>query len=465
MASAKVLRDYSRWLSPRSLLRTPSPIRALQPLLAVPGVISLGGGMPNPSTFPFQSISVTLQPLPSSSSSSRSFPAASSASGATTASAQSPIVLSLTPQQTAEALQYSATTGLPGLVKHLQALQMAEHAPPCLAAGERPRLHVTTGSQDALSKAFEMVVAPGDNLLCEEPTYSGSLAFLKTLGCNLVGVPTDGDGLNPDKLHDILAAWGNRPGRPKVLYTVPTGANPSGGTMTLERKIKLYKVAREYDLLILEDDPYYYLQFPEPGQRRVRSLYSLDQDGRVLRFDSFSKLVSSGLRVGFVTGPTPLVERIELHSQATTLHSSGVSQALLSCLLDHWAKTAGDGKDCKAGFEQHVGQVSDFYRARRDFFCDRAAKHLEGLAEFSRPSAGMFVWFKLLGVADSAPLIQQKAVDKKVVLVPGKAFALHEDAPSSYVRAAFSTASYEQMDEALRRLAELLREHRASSRL
>ena len=122
--------------------------------------------------------------------------------------------------------------------------------------------------------------------------------------------------------------------RPKIMYINPTGANPTGTVLPLDRRRKIYEIASKYDLLILEDDPYYYLQFTKGN--RVPSFYSMDVDGRVLRFDSFSKILSSGLRLGFVTGPKPLIERIMLHMQVSSMHTTSLSQFIAKDLLQEW---------------------------------------------------------------------------------------------------------------------------------
>lgn len=426
---AKPVTNYDDYLSARSSLREPSAIRALQPLLSIPGMISLGGGMPNFSTFPFKRFTAELK---------------------------DGTVLELSDkEQLNECLQYSLTGGLPRLVKHLEALQLAEHSPP----SGKARLCVTTGSADAISKAFDMLLERGDNLLVESATFSGSLAYLKPLQANLVPVAMHGGCIQPESLRSILADWSvaTQGARPRVLYTIPTGSNPTGGSLSEETKKEIYAIAQEYDLIIMEDDAYHFMQFLEPGEKRTRSFFSMDTDGRVLRFDSFSKLLSSGMRLGFATGPAPLIERIELHSQASNLHTSGLPQAFAASLFDYWA--ANNNGSSYDGFIKHVGGISDFYKERRDVFLECATKHLTGLATWTHPRAGMFVWFKLLGVKDSWPLIKEKAVDKKVLFVPGQSFSVPDTEPSAYVRAAYSTASFEDMDEALSRFAELLREH------
>lgn len=421
-ATASGTPEYESYFSAQSLARQPSPIRALQPLLAIDGVISLGGGMPNPETFPLEGASFTVR-------------------GGHT--------MELTAAELNAALQYSPTPGIPMLTDEWLRIQRRVHTPPPAADADLA-VAFTTGSQEALARAFAMLCGPEDTLIIENPTYSGSLAYLGPLGCRIAEVETDGEGLVPASLRALLDGWAdNNPGRkkPRVLYTIPTGANPSGGTMGIGRRREVYAIAQEHDLIVLEDDPYYYLQFNE---KRLPSLLSMDTDARVLRFDSFSKVLSAGIRVGTVTGPSPLIDRLCLHTQAVNLHPSGLSQIAVYKLFEHW------GDD---GFEAHIASIQAFYRGQRDAFLAAAEKHLTGLAEWTEPSAGMFVWLNLIGVDDSFKLISEKAIEAKVILLPGSAFLSDAGATSTYVRAAYSTSTPAAMDEALARLAQLLTDH------
>jgi len=448
---AKII-NYDTFLSTRSRARMPSAIRSLQPLLAEPGMISLGGGMPNPTTFPIKSIQVELT------------------DGGK---------FELQGESLENVLQYSGTRGMNPLLDHLHSLQTKEHG---FAQPEPFEICVTTGSQDALSKAFDLFTGDGPNeppVLVEEPTYSGSLAYLQPTGTRLVPLQCDAQGLIPESLESTLKNWETNhpklqdPVRPKVLYTIPTGSNPTGASLTLARKKEIYSIASKYNLLILEDDPYYWMQFVDDDNNnnnnnnnnienienktgRTPSFMSMDVDGRVLRFDSFSKLLSSGIRVGFVTGPPALVERIELHAQASVLHSSGVSQALVTGLFDEWALK---NESSYEGFVQHCANITQFYRVRRDAFINSVEKHLSGLVEYSIPDAGMFCWMKFVDVTDADAFIKNKARDAKVLLVPGQSFD-PLDRTSPYARAAYSTASVEDMDVAMERLGRLLREQR-----
>lgn len=178
----------------------------------------------------------------------------------------------------------------------------------------------------------------------------------------------------------------------------------------------------------------------------------------MLRFDSFSKLLSSGVRVGFVTGPTELIERIELHTQTTMLHASGLSQAVVSKLFDKWQS---------GGFLAHVDKVAEFYMKRRDAFVASINMHLDGLVEFQTPTAGMFVWMKFVGISE-VPL--SRAVEKNILMVPGSSFVPKEapqddkegaspkERDGGFVRLSFSSATTDEMDVACQRLKELLQE-------
>mmetsp|Transcript_36835 Transcript_36835/g.50744 ORF Transcript_36835/g.50744 Transcript_36835/m.50744 type:complete len:421 (+) Transcript_36835:89-1351(+) len=418
MASKKAI-DYVSYLSKRGLRYQPSAIRALAPLLQVDGMISLAGGLPNPDLFPISKMSLELT------------------------GGQK---VEIPKKRLQEGLQYSASYGLPDLLAWLKDFQNDAHSPS--RDWHNWGVCVFNGSQDAIYKSMDMLLDSGDHLLVEEPSYSGTLAALRPLHCNLVGVKTDSNGLLPDELERILKTWPKEQysSRPKILYTIPTGQNPSGSTMTIERRKKVLEIAQNYSLLILEDDPYYHVHFD--NKNKPPSLFNLDKEGRVLRFDSFSKILSSGLRLGWATGPNFLVDRLQLMQQASTMHPSGISQILALTVLEQLGKE---------GFDNHLKIVQETYLKRRNLFLTYVEKHLKGLVEYGVPDAGMFVWFKLKGVEDSMELIQKEALEAKVLLVPGASFFCDES-PSPYVRASFSTASEDEMDIALERFASILRE-------
>ncbi|XP_004079903.1 kynurenine/alpha-aminoadipate aminotransferase, mitochondrial isoform X2 [Oryzias latipes] len=422
--------NYARFLTAVSSARKPSPIRMLTELQqrSPPSLISLAGGAPNPNTFPFQSASIQVKDGKM-----------------------------VTFDETAmrRALQYSASNGIPELLTWMKNLQKDLHNPPTISySPEEGQMDmcVTTGSQEGLCKVFEMLVNPGDNVLLDAPTYSGTLAALQPLGCNLINIPSDHHGMIPAALKETLSRWDplevHKPGStaPKILYTIPNGGNPTGASMTMERKKDVYELAQQYDMLIIEDDPYYFLQFEKPW---APTFLSMDIDGRIIRTDSFSKILSSGLRLGFVTGPKPLVDHVVLHIQASTMHTSTFTQLMVSQLLHSWGQK---------GFLQHIDGVIEFYRKQRDAMICSADKWLKDVAEWHTPSAGMFLWLKLKGIADTQQLIMEKALEKEVLLVPGGVFTINSSDPCPYVRAAFSLSTPEQIDEAFRRLSLLIKD-------
>ncbi|XP_076097795.1 kynurenine/alpha-aminoadipate aminotransferase, mitochondrial-like isoform X1 [Mytilus galloprovincialis] len=431
--------NYTRFLNRLSLARKPSPIRILTAILneSSAEMISMAGGMPNTQTFPIMEASFKLR---------------------------DGTVLELDQKIMNKGLQYAPTPGLPDLVTWIEGLQSRVHNPPTYNDKSHPgkmECLVTCGSQDGLCKAFEALVSEGDNVLLEHPTYSGTLAIVGPMAANLIPVNSDSQGLDPSHLRKTLSRWSpsdfsrSGSGAPKILYCIPNGGNPTGTSLNLERKKEIYKIAQEYDLLILEDDPYFYIQFTKPY---IPSLLSMDVDGRVLRFDSMSKLLSSGvkcgkeivswMRIGVLTGPKPIVDRVNLHMQCSVMHASGLSKVFLIKLFEHW------GHD---GFLEHAEKTATFYETKRDLCLKSAEKHLKGLAEWSVPTGGMFLWLKL-NVKDTKKMIEVKARANNVLFVPGSAFMIDQSQPCSHIRASYSTATSEEMDLAFKRLADLIRE-------
>jgi len=402
--------SYSRFFSQRSLRRQPSAIRAIFPLTQLPGMLSLAGGLPHPESFPLEKMSLTLK-------------------GGTQ--------VDISSQDLKAALQYSSSYGLESLQAELRAWMCATHG---IDTTQDWKVCVGSGSQDVLSKAFDMVLSEGTPLLCEPAVYSGSLAALQAIAPKLCPVAADGEGITAQGLRDSIEKSGA-----KVLYLTPTGQNPTGTTLSNQRKREIYEVCCEKDVLILEDDPYYFVYYGEEKQRK--SFFSMDREKRVLRFDSFSKILSAGMRVGWVSGPPELVDRIQLDMQSQSLHASGLSQIVALAVLRNLGPE---------GMEKHIQKVVDLYRARRDAFVGCCDKELRGLAEYQTPQAGMFLWLKLLrGITDTNSLVLEKGREAKVLFVPGKAFN-PLGGTSPYVRASFSTIKVEDMPEAVSRLRRLI---------
>ena len=366
-----------------------------------------------------------------------------------------------------KALQYMPTSGYPDLVSKLKEFQKKIHNP-VPEVWQNSDLVVTTGSQEGLSKAFEMIFNIGDSIIVEDFVYTGVLAALGPYKLNYVLIEGDGRGMRSDLLRRKLQSL-RKSEIPKAMYINPTGANPTGTILSSDRRKEILEICSEFNVLILEDDPYYFLQFDDQTEDRVSSLFSLDREGRVIRFDSFSKILSSGLRVGFATGPKPLIERMMLHMQVSTMHTSGLSQVLLDNLLEEWGTE---------GLLKHIAFIEQFYRKRRDALNAAAENHLKGLCTWHVPgnetrlkycfivtfdtilltAGGMFLWLKTDGIADTWDLIMEKAMKRNIMLVPGRAFTPFPNEPCPYLRAAFSAIDVDKMDQACQKLAELIKE-------
>ncbi|GAA5985202.1 hypothetical protein JCM5350_004271 [Sporobolomyces pararoseus] len=435
--------DWDYFISESGKKWEPSAIRGLFPLEKLPGMVSLLAGKPNAETFPFSSIKVSLKPL---------------------IPGDKVEELIVESDALTEGLQYGPTNGLTGLVEWLESLQEFKHSRSKQGDGGNWRVSVGSGSQDLINKAFCSLVNPGDSILLETPVYPGTLGLLKQHDVSLIEIPVDEEGLRPDLLEETLANWETKyPGKrfPKLLYTIPTGSNPTGCSSPLERRKKILSLVRRYNLLLLEDDAYHYLSF-DP-ENTIPSYFELEATteeggkelGRVVRFDSFSKILSSGMRLGFITAAKPLVDIVDLNTSNTNLQPSSTTQAIVLVLLNKWGLQ---------GFLNHTKRVAAFYKSKRDMFEKIAHKHLDGLATWVTPGAGMFLFLNLHLTKDGTPgdsseLISTTAVKKGVLAVPGIGF-LPNGGKSSHVRVSFSLATEQDAELAFERLRDCILEAR-----
>ncbi|CAF3771015.1 unnamed protein product [Rotaria sp. Silwood1] len=306
-------------------------------------------------------------------------------------------------------------------------------------------LCITNGSSEGVAKVFELILNPGDAILIDSPCYPGSLDFLLAYGVDIISIETDSNGMSAEHLNETLSNWPNSKGLPKTLYTISTGSNPTGASMSLERKINIYDIARKYNLLIIEDDPYYFLQFTKPEP----SFLSIDTDGRVIRLDSMSKVLSPGMRLGFVTAPIPLWQKIVYHQQVTSMHASALSQMILLKLFEKWNLS---------GFDEHLQRIMKFYENRKMLMIDAINKYLKDMVAFHEPKARMFIWLKIYGVEDTRKLIYEKALGKEVLLLPGSVFFVDKSKNYPYVRVSYSLCALEQIEIGMERFSKVLQE-------
>ncbi|CAG7831592.1 unnamed protein product [Allacma fusca] len=402
--------DYSKFINPHASQRNPSLIREMTQMLATaePGTIFMAGGFPNPEMFPFESVDVRVD---------------------------ANIQVHLEGSALSAALQYQPTLGYPPLRDELKRLIYRDHKPPKF--DDMDGL-VTIGSQHGLSGIFGVILQNGDPVVVPQPVYSSALAIMDPYRPVYLAVPEDSLGMQPALLKSILDKWSSSNSHeqlPKILYVNPTGTNPTGAVIPTERKREIYQIAEEYDLLIIEDDPYYYLHFEEDDPV---SFLSMDTSCRVIRLESFSKVFSSGIRVGFAFGPKPIIRQLELLTQHTVLHCSSLSQVIVHRILEQWGP---------AGFTEHTKKVKAFYRNRRNLMVSAAEKHLTGLAVWDVPRGGMFLWMKVLGLKDTYQMLMQRGIKQGIMLLPGKEFMPDRSITYPYVRASYSVASHDDIDK------------------
>ncbi|KAL6266614.1 hypothetical protein P5V15_003459 [Pogonomyrmex californicus] len=410
--------DYSYFMTEVAKRRRPATTRELTKIAysAPKDTISLAEGMPNEETFPFTEISVKLYDGSS---------------------------FTLDDSELGAALQYIPTQGYPPLVQALREFQRRAHAPPLWESRD---IVVVSGSQDGLSKALEAIIGTGDPILVPELFYPGVEVVVAPHKAELITIPEDDDGPVPEILREILRNRELSGGKmPKVMYINATGTNPTGIIIPLERRKEIYRIACEYNFLLLDDDPYCFMHF---DKEEPKSFLSLDTEGRVIRLDSFSKVISSGIRLGFMTAAAPLIASVELHLQSSHLHAPTLSQVIMYKLLKNW------GYD---GLMQHYMRLRCFYKERRDVISALTHKHLNGLVDFKVPKGGFFLWIKVRGIENTWKMLMQRGVTDGVIMAPGAAFMSDPTKTCNAIRASFAKASYEEMDLALERLAQLIR--------
>lgn len=265
---------------------------------------------------------------------------------------------------------------------------------------------MTVGNTSALDMAYRMFTTRGEYILVEEYTFPAAMETATPLGIKCIGIDMDAEGLMPSHMDSILEDWDpsahEGASKPWLLYTVPTGQNPTGATQGAHRRRELYRVAQKHDIFILEDDPYYFLQMqpytkcsvpPTPPSSHeeflasiVPSLLSLDVDGRVMRMDSFSKVIAPGIRTGWITASEQIIERYIRHSELSTQNPSGLAQIVLYKLLEEaWGHV---------GYFDWLIYIRMEYTRRRDNICYACEKYLpKEVASWIEPTAGMFVSF------------------------------------------------------------------------
>jgi 2-aminoadipate transaminase len=300
---------------------------------------------------------------------------------------------------------------------------------------------VTTGGQQVIDLMCKTFIDPGDVVVAEAPTYPGAVPAFSSYQAEVVQVAMDGDGMIVEELESTLERLDRDGRRPKFIYTIHNFQNPAGVTMSLPRRRRLVEVARERELLVLEDNPYGLLRYEgEP----LPTLHSLDHGEFVIYLGTFSKILSAGLRLGWTVAPRPVLEKMNLGKQAADLCSSSLTQYFV-------AQYFAEGR-----WDQYLRSLRELYRRRRDTMLDALAEHFPSEASWTHPQGGLFIWATLPDFLDTTDLLA-RALQRNVAFVPGRAAYLDGRGASS-LRMNFSGVDEADIREGVRRIGEVVAE-------
>ena len=381
----------------------PSAIREIFKYAADPTVVSLSAGNPSPDAFPVKELEEI---------SARLFK-------------ENPIAL----------LQYSVTEGYAPLRAYLREYMKKKYD----IGSETDDIIITTGAQQIMDFATKSLVNEGDVVITEAPSFIGSLNSFRAYNAKLVGVEVESDGMNTDKLEEALKANPNT----KFIYTIPNFQNPSGVTMSLEKRRKVYELAQKYNVLILEDNPYGDLRY---SGEFLPAIKTLDTDGRVIYAGSFSKVISSGIRVAYVIAPQPIIQKMTVCKQGSDVHTNIWSQMLCYEFLT------------KYDFEAHLEKLRSIYRVKAKFCMDLLDKYCAPEITYDKIDGGLFIWCRLPDGVDM-PAFVRDAIDHKVCVVPGNAFLTDETEETNGFRINFSTPTDEQLEKGIKALGDLIKSY------
>jgi 2-aminoadipate transaminase len=300
---------------------------------------------------------------------------------------------------------------------------------------------VTTGGQQVIDLVTRTLIDPGDVIIAEGPTYPGAVPSFSSFQADVVQIDTDAEGMKVERLPEVLDRLERDGRKPKFIYTIPTFQNPAGVTMSLERRHRLVEIAHERQLLVLEDNPYGMLRYEGSG---LPTLRALDGGVYVMYLGTFSKILSPGIRLGWVVAPPPVLEKINLGKQAADLCTSTLSQLMVRAYFD------------EGMWREYVESLTEIYRGRRDAILDALAEFFPPQAEWTRPAGGLFIWVTLPDFIDTTDLLA-RALRENVAFVPGEAAYLDGRGRNS-MRLNFSGSDADTIREGVRRIGEVVAE-------
>lgn len=388
--------EYS--FSDRVQALKPSAIREIFKYAADPEVVSLSAGNPSPEAFPIEEIKEISSRLLE----------------------ENPIGV----------LQYSVTEGYPQLRETLKEYMKSHHN----VGKDFDDILITTGAQQIMDLATKSLVNEGDVVITEAPSFIGSLNTFRSYNAKLVGVKIDDDGMNMEELEKALQTHKNA----RFIYTIPNFQNPSGITMSLEKRKKMYELAKKYNVLILEDNPYGDLRY---SGEYIPCIKSFDEDGIVLYAGSMSKVISPGIRVAYVIAPKPIFQKMVVCKQGNDVHTNIWSQMVCNELMT------------KYDFDSHLEKLRNLYRKKAQFMMDLMDKYLVPMGiTYAKITGGLFTMCTLPDYVDMQEFCKD-AIKNKVCVVPGNAFLTDESEECHTFRVNFSTPTDEQLEKGIKLLA------------
>lgn len=396
------MQEYTKYMADRVKSMKGSAIREMFKRMADPEIISLAGGNPAAELFPGDELSKIAGKI-----------------------------LMTSPTL---ALQYGTTDGYPKMKECAR-----KRAEKVNAVNDNDEIIIMTGANQGIDLTAKALLNKGDKVIVESPSFIGSLNAFRTYECELVGVNMESDGMSMEDLEDKL----KNNSSVKFIYTIPTFQNPTGSTMPLQKRKRLLSLASEYDVLILEDNPYGDLRFTGED---VPTLKSLDTDGRVIYAGSFSKILSPGMRLGYIVAPAALTEKIEILKQVNDVHTPMLTQ--LMCV--EFMK--------KYDIDKYIAKNRELYGKKCAVMLEAMEKYFpKGKVKWTAPEGGIFLWCECPTITDISPVVD-RCLEKKVAIVPGSNFAVDMSAPSNMFRLNYSSATVENIEEGIKRLGEVLTE-------
>lgn len=376
----------------------PSAIREIFKSLSDPSIISFAAGNPAPESFPIKELST--------------------------------ISADIFENAPVTALQYSLTEGYPALRQ-----VVADRLKTKFSIGrDFDSTVIVTGGQQGIELTCKAFCNEGDTVICENPTFIGALNAFRSNGVNTVGVDLEDDGINIEKLEETLKTTKNA----KLLYLIPTFQNPAGITTSFEKRKKIYELAKKYSIVVIEDNPYGELRF---AGEEIPTIKSMDTEGLVVYCGSFSKILSAGMRVGFMCAPEEIISKAVVAKQVEDVHTNIFFQ-----MLCHRYMTECD-------LDAHIEKIRALYRRKCNLMLDELDKNMPDCVKYTRPEGGLFIWCTLPDTINLSEFTKA-AIANKVAVVPGTAFNCNTEAPSNSFRLNYSTPSDEQIVNGVRLLAD-----------